>query len=154
MKINKYKNQMISEDYMDLHYRQETDEIKDLIQYVNSRIKLLGKNDSSQKIIVTQEIYYIEAIDKRTFAYLETEVFRIEHTLQVMEGIFGKFGIVRINKSTLVNIHHIERVKADINMRLCLTMENGEKLIVNRTYRKIFIQYLKEMERRISDECK
>ncbi len=149
MRINKYRDQRISEDYIDLYYKQETNEIKRIIDYVNSSIKILGKNDDSHKMIKPQEIYYIEAVDKKVFAYLESEVLQIDWNLQEIEESLGNKGIVRTSKSTLVNIHHIENVKADINMRLCLTMENREKLVVNRTYKKLFMKYLKEMERRI-----
>lgn len=154
MKINKHKNQNISEDYIDLYYKKETDEIKAIIDYVNSRIKILGKNETGQKMIIPQDIYYIEAVDKKIFTYLKSEVYQIDRNLQDIEQILDNMGVVRINKSTLVNIHHIEKVKADINMRLCLTMDNTEKLIVNRTYKKKFINYLKEIERRINNEDK
>ncbi len=148
MKINQYHNQKLSEDYIDLYYRQETDEIKDLIQYVNSRSALHGRTERGQTRVLPQEIYYIESVDKRTFLYLEKEVVQIENSLQELESLLGSSGLVRITKSVLVNIYHIRKVNADINMRLCLIMENSEKLSVNRTYKKSFMKYLKETERR------
>jgi DNA-binding LytR/AlgR family response regulator len=154
MKVNQYHNQKLSEDYIDLYYRQETDEIKDLLQYVNSRSILNGKTDRGQTRVMPQEIYYIESVDKKTFLYLEKEVVQIEHSLQELESLLGSSGLVRINKSILVNIYHIRKVNADINMRLCLVMENSEKLSVNRTYKKSFMKYLKETERRIDYEGK
>ncbi len=154
MKINQYHNQKLSEDYIDLYYRQETDEIKDLLQYVNSRSVLYGKIERGQTRVLPQEIYYIEAVDKKTFLYLEKEVVQIENSLQELELLLGSSGLVRINKSVLVNIYHIRKVNADINMRLCLVMENSEKLSVNRTYKKSFMKYLKETERRSDYEGK
>ncbi|MDF2905230.1 MAG: LytTR family transcriptional regulator [Herbinix sp.] len=148
MKINQYHNQKLSEDYIDVYYRQETDEIKDLLQYVNSKSVLYGKTDKGHRRIMPQEIYYIESVDKKTFLYLEKDVVQIEHSLQELESQLESSGIVRINKSVLVNIYHIEKVNADINMHLCLVMENAEKLSVNRTYKKSFMKYLKETERR------
>jgi DNA-binding LytR/AlgR family response regulator len=154
MKVNQYHNQKLSEDYIDLYYRQETDEIKDLLQYVNSRSILYGKTERGQTRVMPQEIYYIESVDKKTFLYLEEEVVQIEHSLQELESLLGSGGLVRINKSVLVNIYHIRKVNADINMRLCLVMENSEKLSVNRTYKKSFMKYLKETERRSDYEGK
>jgi DNA-binding LytR/AlgR family response regulator len=154
MKINQYHNQKLSEDYIDLYYRQQTDEIKDFLQYVNSRSILHGKTDGGQRRVMPQEIYYIESVDKKTFLYLEKEVVQIEHSLQELESQLEHVGVVRINKSVLVNIYHIRKVNADINMRLCLVMENAEKLAVNRTYKKLFMKYLKEAEGRSIDEGK
>jgi DNA-binding LytR/AlgR family response regulator len=154
MKINQYHNQKLSEDYIDLYYRQETDEIKDLLQYVNSKSVLYGKTDKGQRRIMPQEIYYIESVDKKTFLYLERDVVQIEHSLQELEATLESIGVIRINKSVLVNIYHIKKVNADINMRLCLVMENTEKLSVNRTYKKSFMKYLKETERRSVHEGK
>ncbi len=154
MKINQYHNQKLSEDYIDLYFRQETDEIKDLLQYVNSRGIINGRIDGGQRRVLPQEIYYIETVDKRTFLYLDKEVIQVEHSLQELEALLGSGGIVRINKSVLVNIFHILKVNADINMRLCLVMENSEKLVVNRTYKKSFMKYLKETERRSVHEGK
>lgn len=154
MKINQYHNQTLAEDYIDVYYRQETEEIKDLLQYVNSRSILYGKTDRGQRRVMPQEIYYIESVDKKTFLYLEKEVVQIEHTLQELEPQLGHIGVIRINKSVLVNIYHIKKVNADINMRLCLVMENSEKLAVNRTYKKSFMKYLKETERRSGYEGK
>jgi DNA-binding LytR/AlgR family response regulator len=154
MKVNQYHNQKLSEDYIDLYYRQETGEIKDLLQYVNSRSTLYGKTERGQTKVMPQEIYYIESVDKKTFLYLEKEVVQIEHSLQDLDSLLGSSGLVRINKSVLVNIYHIRKVIADINMRLCLIMENSEKLSVNRTYKKSFMKYLKETERRSDYEGK
>ena len=154
MKINQYLNQKLSEDYIDLYYRQETDEIKDLIQYVNSRRILSGKTGGGQRRVLPQEIYYIESVDKKTFLYLKKEVLQVDYNLQELNTLLGSGGIVRISKSVLVNIFHIRRVNADINMRLCLIMENEEKLVVNRTYKKSFMKYLKETERRSDYEGK
>ncbi len=154
MKINRYHNQELSEDYIDLYYRQETDEIRDLLQYVKSRNVFHGKTERGQRRVLPQEIYYIESVDKKTFLYLEKEVVQMEHSLQELESLLGSSGIVRINKSVLVNIYHIKKVNADINMRLCLVMENSEKLVVNRTYKKSFMTYLRETERSIVHEGK
>lgn len=147
MKINRYHNQKLSEDYIDLYYRQETDEIRDLLQYVNSRSMLHGKTEQGQRRVLPQEIYYIESVDKKTFLYMEKEVVQMEHSLLELESLLENGGIVRISKSVLVNIYHIKKVNADINMRLCLVMENSEKLVVNRTYKKSFMKYLKDTER-------
>lgn len=81
MKINKYHIQELSEDYIDLYYREETDEIKNLIHYVNSRNVFYGKTEKGRIRVLPHEIYYIETVDKKTFAYLEKEVVQIAYNM-------------------------------------------------------------------------
>lgn len=51
----------------------------------------------------------------------------------------------------MVNLHRIDRIKPDLNMRMHLMMENGEELVVNRAYRKYFMESLKNAGREKSE---
>ena len=57
-----------------------------------------------------------------------------------------EYGFVRINKSIIVNIHHIEHIIPDINYRYCLYMSDNNVLILNRSYVKMFKAKLKGKE--------
>ena len=53
---------------------------------------------------------------------------------------------MRIGKSTAVNLYKVNKVKADLNMRLHLVMKNGEMLILNRSYKKSFLDALHHIQ--------
>lgn len=55
-------------------------------------------------------------------------------------------GFVQIGKSMTVNLYKVNQVKADLNMRLKLLMDNGEILILNRTYKKSFLSALAHIQ--------
>ena len=54
-------------------------------------------------------------------------------------------GFVQVGKSTIVNARYVTHITPDLNMRLNLNMENGERLIVNRSYKKAFMDGLKKL---------
>jgi len=45
-----------------------------------------------------------------------------------------------------VNIYKVNRMKADLNMRLRLQLDNGEILILNRSYKKAFLDMLQHIK--------
>ena len=53
---------------------------------------------------------------------------------------------MQISKSTAVNIRKVARMKADFNMRLRLALDNGEELILNRNYKKAFLEALYRLQ--------
>ena len=46
----------------------------------------------------------------------------------------------------IVNLYKVDQVKTDLNMRLKLLMDNGETLILNRTYKKNFLRALAHIQ--------
>ena len=56
---------------------------------------------------------------------------------------YHTYGFVQIGKSTIVNAKKIEHIVPDINMRMHLILENEERLVVNRSYKKEFMAHLK-----------
>ena len=57
---------------------------------------------------------------------------------------FGPLGFVRISKSAAVNVYKVRQLTADMNMRMQLLLDNGEKVVLNRSYKNEFLQFIKE----------
>lgn len=57
---------------------------------------------------------------------------------------FGQVGFARNNKSMLVNVYHIQELKAQVNMRVNIVMDNGEQIVLNRSYKNEFYKYLEK----------
>lgn len=81
-----------------------------------------------------EKVLYMESVDGRCFVYTKDEVYESNHRLYELERQLGQYLFVRINKAAIVNLKKICSIKAYVNRRLLLTMENGEQLIASRQY--------------------
>lgn len=147
MQINYYKDLNLPDDRVDVYYRIQNEEINALMSVLENRQVIIGTNENGSKPVFPSKIYYLEIVDRRCFAYLEKEVYQIDYSLKSFLEAFQMNGFIQIGKSTIVNIHHIDRIVPDLNMKMNLLMENKEQLILNRAYKKAFIAYLKNMRR-------
>ncbi|MBC1480335.1 LytTR family DNA-binding domain-containing protein [Listeria seeligeri] len=88
------------------------------------------------------DIYYFEAIQSRLYAYTQESAYLIKCKLYEIEDLNPIF--IRINKSTVINILFVGRVRPLINSKLQVELLDGQDLEVNRKYRKNFLNYLEE----------
>lgn len=148
MKLQLFQKKAIREDKIDIHYREITPLIERVIKIVDEsqkNISVIGRNEKDEHIMIeVKDIFYFESVDKKTFAYLKEDVYMIKESLNQLERHFRKDGFIRINKSNAVNIFMIQSIKPEMNMRIRAVMENGEYLIINRSYKKAFGEFLKE----------
>lgn len=80
------------------------------------------------------DIYYIESVDKRTFIYTRSLVYRSDARLyQLLEELSGA-GFVQASKSCLINLNVLESIKPLINSRLEATLSSGDRINVTRKY--------------------
>lgn len=146
MKIQYYREASLKEDYVEVHFREETEKIQTVRSFFSSFKSIMGKKEDGAYKLYPGSIYYLEVVDRKLFAYQEKEVYQLEESLQRFLDCFEEQGFVRIGKSTAVNLYKVDRIKADLNMRLRLYMDNGEMLILNRTYKKNFLEALQRMQ--------
>lgn len=123
-------------------------EVRAVIHYLESYTSILGKKEEEIKPISIGDIYYLEVLERRCYAYLEKEVYQIDYNLKSFQEGFSNNGFVQIGKSMLVNVFKINHMKTDLNMKMQLIMENGETLVLNRTFKAKFISYLKKVKER------
>lgn len=83
-------------------------------------------------------------MDRKCFACLEEEVFQVEQGIQAVAEKYSELGFIRISKSIVVNIYRVRKIKADVNMKMQLVLDNGEKVILNRSYKNDFLQFIRE----------
>lgn len=122
-----------------------TAEVEKLISLLRVMdLKLTGTKDGESYILDAEKVLYIDTTDRRTFFYLEKEVYESALRLYELEEKLAVLDFMRANKSCIVNFHKIRAVKADLGGRLLLTMEGGEKLYVSRQYAANFKKKLEE----------
>lgn len=136
---------------MDVYYNEKDKEIAALLTFLEETQKLIGRKNGIEKRLLLQEIYYFEAVEKKCFAYLEKQVYQVEGNLQTIEEQYGNLGFVRINKSMVLNLLKIDELKACVNMKTQAILENGEIVVINRSYKKQFAKRLKEFKQGVID---
>ncbi len=135
----------LSENYLEIHYGKLNSETRDIINYLESKNVLMGRNESESRLIKPNEIYYFEIVDRKCYAYLKEEVWRLEEGLAELTERYETHGFVRICKSMVVNVHKVKQIKADLNMRMDLVLLNEETIVMSRSYRNEFFKKLKNM---------
>ena len=146
MRIKLFQEDALEEDRTEIYYREMTEQIEKVCQLLEGSVpQLFGLEDGEQILLSLEEIFYIDTVDKKTFAYLKEHVYQIQGSLTFLESALSKHGFCRIGKANIVNIQHIKKVKSEANMRLKVVLNNQEELVISRYYRKIFQNYLKKV---------
>lgn len=144
MKLFLEEDKSIKEAIVHVRYHVLDQKLKQVIEWIKtSNVQLDAKNGDEVFRLATEDIYYIESVDNRTFFYKQNEVYESNEKLYELEEKLVDTSFIRINKSTLVNMNVVVSVRALANYRLEATLENGEKVLINRHYMKQVKQYLK-----------
>jgi len=107
---------------------------------------IIGKRNGETHSIKIENIFYFESIDEKTYIYCEKEVYECAQRLWEIEEQLKHINFQRISKNCIINIYKLVSVRPIINYRLEATLENGEKVIVNRNYVMLLKQKLNEQE--------
>jgi len=103
-----------------------------MIRMVNMQIGV-RKNDETY-LLDTEKIFYIEAVERKTFVYTADEVYESDLKLYEIEQELLERDFIRISKQSIVNIRKIKSLKSDINRKIRITLKNDEQIIVSRLY--------------------
>lgn len=132
------------EDELILKYRNITPEVELILNFMNGeQQKLIGWKDKTLHVLELSQILYIESVDGRTYAYTEEDVLRIDYTLNRLEQLLCDINFFRCNKSMIINIDRVERLRSLPSNRIDATICNGEHIMISRTYASDFRKRLK-----------
>lgn len=110
----------------------EIDKVIAALRMADDKITVI--KDGETHILDISKIAYIETVDRRTFVYTETDCFESKLKLYETEEKLCSVGFLRISKSCIVRLKYIRSLKADIDRKIRITLENGEQLIASRQY--------------------
>ncbi len=154
MKLNLYEDKNYSDERVDVYFTGMRPQIKQIIDVVNSdRPSISGRpadddlDDGEEILIEPSEIQFFDYVDRKVFAYTEDGVYRVMKTLAECEELLWNYGFVRVSKQNLINIYKIKQLKPDLNMKVYAYFESGERICVNRSYKKSFDEYLQRMRK-------
>ncbi len=110
----------------------ETEKIIAALRMADDKLTVI--KDGETHILDISKIAYIETVDRRTFVYTETDCFESKLRLYETEEKLCSVGFLRISKSCIVRLKYIRSLKADLDRKIRITLENGEQLIASRQY--------------------
>lgn len=143
MKITINIDENVSETEIQIHCRQLTDEVENMIATLRiMNEQMLVHKDQDTYLLDVSRISYIESVERKSFVYTEDDVYESKLKLYEMEEKLCQLGFFRISKSCLVNLKFIRSIRNDVERRLRLTLLNGEQILVSR-------QYAEEIKRRL-----
>ena len=149
MRLIKTKEENIEENYLELHYDKIDEETNAVLDRLRDTLRYIeGVSEDKRVSVAVTDIYYIETVDRKTFAYTKDMCVEIKEALRDIIEEFAKVGFVRISKSTVVNIYKIKKLQGDLNMRVIIFLKNDEKLVMNRSYRTEFYDRLNKLQGR------
>ena len=79
------------------------------------------------------DIFYIEAVDKKTFLYCERDVYESKQRLYELEELAMK-DFMRISKSVIVNMSKIKALVPSLSGKAEAILKNKERVVISRQY--------------------
>lgn len=118
--------------------------INSIVKFVKSlQGTITGELDEKEYEIAIGDIFYIEAVDNKTYLYTKDKVYETGKRLYEYEAQLSSASFVRISKAVIVNLMKIKGIKAALNGRFSATLSNGEEVIISRKYVKDFKDKIK-----------
>ncbi|MBR3143573.1 MAG: LytTR family transcriptional regulator DNA-binding domain-containing protein [Clostridiales bacterium] len=97
-------------------------------------MQIAVRKDNETYLLDADKILYIEAVDRKTFVYTNSENYESELKLYELEQQLTERDFLRISKQTIVNLRKIKSLKTDVNRKIRITLQNGEQIVVSRMY--------------------
>ena len=135
MKIQLKHTPSIKETTIDIMFEKQTHELSRLVRYIESYdYHLICEGDNEQVKVSLKDIFYIEALERKTFVYCHNHVYECKDKLTVLEHKLHRFGHYRISRTCLLNLGVLTSMKLLVNSRLEATLINDEKVVISRKY--------------------
>lgn len=102
------------------------------LRLYNSTIS--GRKEDRVYFLKPEEVLYFDTVDEKVFIYTMDSVYETSLKLYEIEERFLGTSIIRVSKSTVLNLTKIEHVLPLLNGRIQAVLQNGEKVIISRQY--------------------
>ena len=114
------------------HLNSDIERMVAIMRMIDMQIAV--RKDNETYLLDADKILYIEAVDRKTFVYTNTENYESELKLYELEQELVERDFLRISKQSIVNLRKIKSLKADVNRKIRVTLQNGEQIVVSRMY--------------------
>lgn len=106
---------------------------------------LAGYVDEKACQIPLQDVFFVEAVDNRVFAYTADKVYELKYKLYEFVETYENSRFFRCSKSFAINLMKVDHVRPILNGRYLATLFSGEEIIISR-------QYVPELKKRLLGE--
>ncbi|MED9970081.1 MAG: LytTR family DNA-binding domain-containing protein [Ruminococcus sp.] len=131
-------------ELLEIHCHSISDEVREIVAFVKSRQgQLTGTADDRQYEIAVSDIFYIEAVDNKTFLYTKSKVYETKQKLYELENMLREKHFLRVSKSTLLNLMKVSAIRPALNSRFTAVLFSGEQVVISRKYVPALKQALK-----------
>lgn len=135
MKVRIHRVEKTESEEVVIHCVDITAEVRDIYTYVEMRgTELSGQIDGVTHLFQLKDVLYFEVVDENVFAYTKNEVYEIKMRLYEVENAYSSEFFFRCSKSTIINLKHLDGISPALNGRFHALLENGEKIIINRSF--------------------
>jgi DNA-binding LytR/AlgR family response regulator len=132
------------EESVVIRYRELTPKINRIIGILKGEgSRLWGRNDSGSVSVDLEDIYYVESVDDKIFAYTREDVIKLEGSLNSFISEVQGDTFFRCSKSMIINVNKVSGLKSLSSNRIDATMEGGEHIMISRRYAVEFRRLLK-----------
>lgn len=114
-------------------------ELTPQVEKLLAAIRILDKQITANKgdtlcLIDLADVFYIEALERKTFIYTDKEVFDSDMKLYELEAALAQYDFIRVSKNTICSLKKIKSLKSEVDRKIKITMENGYQIIASRMY--------------------
>lgn len=110
----------------------DIEKVISLIRTVDSQITV---SDNDETIVLdTATILYIEALERNTFVYTKSATYQSDMKLYELEEVLSNQDFIRVSKQMIINLRKVKSLKADVNRKIRVTLQNDEQIMVSRMY--------------------
>lgn len=81
-----------------------------------------------------KDITYIESLSKKVIVHTIDHRYRTTDPLYLLESKLYPHGFLRVHQSYIVNLDHIQRIKATFNTKFILYLSHQQQIEVSRSY--------------------
>ena len=122
-------------EYIEIGCYKVDGRVQDIVRFVKSRQGSIDavKDEQHYQLPIT-DIFYLEAVDDKTFIYLKKDCYETRGRLYEFESTLSDRDFARISKSVIVNLMKVSAIKPALNGRFMCVLSNGEKVIISRKY--------------------
>ena len=151
MKINHIIDDLINETILNIVTTNENTKDYSYIKNIvtSSTSHLIGKDlDLDKEVKISdKDIIYIETYGRDVcFTTIDNKLLVMKTSMKRLEDIINNRNyFLRISKSTIINVKHIEEISYQSNMRFQVILTNGYKQLVNRSYFRDFKNCIEEV---------
>jgi DNA-binding LytR/AlgR family response regulator len=128
-----------SEEFVDIEINIKCPIVDERLENLISTIRLYGSSISGRKdnktyFINQEDILYFDTVDEKVFIYTIDCVYETNLKLYAIEERFEGTSIIRVNKSTILNLMKVENISPLFNGKIEAQLQNGEKIVISRQY--------------------